>query len=56
MLLLILWIAIYSFFETINFNGEIGVLFQTIDFWTAVVLSVVFAVGSLRHFYRLSSD
>jgi phospholipid-translocating ATPase len=45
MLLLILWITIYSFFNTIDFNDEIGILFQTIDFWTGLVLSVVLAVG-----------
>ncbi len=41
----IVWIAIYSWFDTPDFYDEIGILFGTVDFWGVVVLSVVMAIG-----------
>ena len=45
---MILWIVIYSFFESFDFTDEVQRLFGGVTFWAAVVLSVAIALrGSL---------
>ncbi|RDX49470.1 phospholipid-transporting ATPase 1 [Lentinus brumalis] len=39
------WIAIYSLFESIDFVDEVVILFGELTFWTALLLSVVVALG-----------
>ncbi|KAF9556878.1 phospholipid-transporting ATPase 1 [Agrocybe pediades] len=38
---MMLWIVIFSFFQSVDFNDEVSILFGTIAFWTAVVLAAV---------------
>ena len=40
-LVMIVWIIIYSFFESNDFNDEVTVLFGNVTFWATVVVSVV---------------
>ena len=42
---MLLWIVIYSFFESSDFNDEVVILFGNVPFWTSVVISIVVAVG-----------
>ncbi|KDQ08052.1 hypothetical protein BOTBODRAFT_586296 [Botryobasidium botryosum FD-172 SS1] len=44
-LLMLLWIAIYSAFPSVDFHNEVIILFSTVDFWAAVALSVILAIG-----------
>jgi phospholipid-translocating ATPase len=44
-LVMLLWIAIYSFFTSPQFNREVVILFSTIDFWATVFLAVALALG-----------
>jgi phospholipid-translocating ATPase len=46
MLLICIWITVYSFFESISFNDEVIVLFSTVGFWTTVVFSIILALGT----------
>ncbi|KAH9837972.1 phospholipid-translocating P-type ATPase [Rhodofomes roseus] len=41
---MILWIVIYSFFPTSNFNDEVVILFSEVIFWAVVIISVVIAL------------
>ncbi|KAI0777467.1 phospholipid-translocating P-type ATPase [Trametes elegans] len=43
--IMMLWIAIYSAFPSIDFNDEVVILFGEVTFWTVVVISVVGALG-----------
>ncbi|KAI0635354.1 phospholipid-translocating P-type ATPase [Trametes polyzona] len=43
--IMLVWIAIYSAFESIDFVDEVVVLFGEVTFWAAVLLSVVIALG-----------
>jgi phospholipid-translocating ATPase len=45
MLLMCLWVVVYSFFESIAFNQEVVVLFSTVGFWFTVVFSIILALG-----------
>lgn len=45
---MVLWITVYSFFDTPNFNDEVVVLFGEISFWATVLFSVVVALGKQR--------
>ncbi|CAG7850226.1 Putative phospholipid-transporting ATPase C24B11.12c [Serendipita indica DSM 11827] len=45
MLLMCVWVVVYSFFESISFNQEAIVLFSTIGFWATVVFSIILALG-----------
>jgi phospholipid-translocating ATPase len=49
---MLLWIVIYSFFESSDFNDEVVILFGNVPFWTSVVISIVVAVGE---FYRVET-
>ncbi|KAI0954200.1 hypothetical protein AcV7_007497 [Taiwanofungus camphoratus] len=42
---MLLWIAIYSLFDSINFNDEVVVLFGEVTFWATVLISVIVALG-----------
>ena len=44
-IVMVLWILIYSFFETPNFNDEVIILFSEVSFWATVIASVVIALG-----------
>ncbi|KAG8759000.1 hypothetical protein FRC12_009867 [Ceratobasidium sp. 428] len=44
MAVLLIWIAVYSQFESVDFNDEITILFSTMAFWGAVVLSICVAI------------
>ncbi|TFK47398.1 phospholipid-translocating P-type ATPase [Heliocybe sulcata] len=44
-LVMIIWIAIYSAFESPDFIDEVVVLFSNIIFWASVVVSVVLALA-----------
>lgn len=44
---MLLWIAIYSLFDSINFNDEVVVLFGEVTFWATVLISVIVALGKL---------
>lgn len=46
---MLLWIVIYSFFQSNDFNDEVVILFGNVPFWSSVVISIVIALGkSLR--------
>lgn len=49
---MLLWIVIYSFFESSDFNDEVVVLFGEVTFWATVLISVFAALG--RVFILLS--
>ncbi|KAI8973092.1 phospholipid-transporting ATPase 1 [Trametes punicea] len=42
---MILWIAIYSAFQSIDFVDEVVILFGEVTFWASVLISVVIALG-----------
>lgn len=57
-LVMILWIVIYSFFPSNDFELEFTVLFGEVTFWATVLVSVSIALGSYldlsvnyKHFY-----
>ncbi|EIN05442.1 phospholipid-translocating P-type ATPase [Punctularia strigosozonata HHB-11173 SS5] len=43
-LIMVAWIAIYSFFDTPDFNDEVAILYGGITFWATIVISVVLAL------------
>ncbi|PCH37130.1 phospholipid-translocating P-type ATPase [Wolfiporia cocos MD-104 SS10] len=43
--IMILWITIYSFFDTPNFNDEVIILFGEVTFWATVLISVIIALA-----------
>lgn len=49
---MLLWIVLYSFFETFDFEDEVQRLFGGVTFWVTVGLTVAIA---LREFTKLSS-
>ena len=49
---MLLWIVVYSFFESFDFAHEVGRLFGGVTFWVTVVLAVAIA---LRESTKLSS-
>ncbi|KAH9910954.1 uncharacterized protein B0H18DRAFT_1218567 [Fomitopsis serialis] len=44
-MVMVLWIVVYSFFNTPNFNDEVVVLFSEVTVWAAIIMSVVVALG-----------
>jgi len=42
---MLLWIVIYSFFESHDFNNEVVILFGNIPFWTSVLISIIIALA-----------
>lgn len=47
---MLLWIVIYSFFESSDFNDEVVLLFGNVPFWACVIISVVVALGEFYPF------
>lgn len=47
---MVIWIAIYSLFNSMDFNDEVVVLYGSITFWVTLLLSVVLAVGVYLYF------
>jgi phospholipid-translocating ATPase len=45
MLVMCLWVTVYSFFHTPSFNDEVIILFGTVGFWTTVVITIILAIG-----------
>jgi len=43
---MLLWIIVYSFFSTPDFNGEVTVLFGTMTFWSTVFLTATICLGA----------
>lgn len=50
---MLIWIGIYSLFNSVDFNDEIVVLFGTVGFWVTVVLSTVIALGTVYRPHNL---
>ncbi|KAG8972229.1 hypothetical protein FRB90_010283 [Tulasnella sp. 427] len=50
-LFMIIWIMVYSAFESIDFNNEFILLFSTVDFLATLVLTVVIALAP-RYIYK----
>ncbi|KAI5117600.1 hypothetical protein M0805_006713 [Coniferiporia weirii] len=44
-LIMIIWIPIYSLFNTVDFNDEVVVLYGEITFWATVILATSVALG-----------
>jgi phospholipid-translocating ATPase len=44
-LIMVIWVVIYSFFETPDFNNEAIILFGGITFWATVLVSVTLALS-----------
>lgn len=53
-IIMVLWILIYSFFETSDFNDEVVILFSEVSFWATVLASVVIALGMYRVLYKMT--
>lgn len=45
-IVMVVWIVVYSFFETPNFNDEVIILYSEVSFWATVIASVVIALGT----------
>lgn len=44
-LVMIIWIAIYSAFNSVDFNDEVVVLYGSVTFWATVLLTVIISLG-----------
>ena len=44
-LVMVIWIGIYSLFNSPDFNYEVVVLYGEMTFWATVVVTVVIALG-----------
>jgi len=44
-IVMLLWIVIYSFFQSSDFNDEVVILFGNVQFWSTVVVSVLIALA-----------
>ena len=42
---MLLWIVIYSFFQSSDFNDEVVILFGNVPFWASVIISIIIALG-----------
>lgn len=45
-LVMLLWIIVYSFFSTPDFNEEVTILFGTMTFWSTVFLTATICLGT----------
>ena len=43
---MLLWIVVYSFFSTPDFNDEVTILFGTMTFWSTVFLTATICLGT----------
>ena len=44
---MLLWIAVYSFFQSSDFIDEVVVLFGELTFWTTVLITVFICLSKL---------
>ena len=51
---MLIWISIYSAFNTIDFNDEVVVLYGDFTFWGTIFLTFVIALGKISRFSRMS--
>jgi phospholipid-translocating ATPase len=51
-LIMMLWITVYSFFQSSDFIDEVIILFGGVTFWVTVVFAVALALRKLRYFLR----
>jgi len=42
---MLLWIVVYSFLQSSDFNDEVVILFGNVPFWASVVISIIIALG-----------
>ena len=42
---MLLWIVIYSFFQSNDFNDEVVIFFGNVPFWASVIISIIIALG-----------
>ena len=45
---MLLWIVIYSFFQSNDFNDEVVILFGNVPFWASVIISIIIALGEFH--------
>ena len=51
-LIMLLWIIVYSFFSTPDFNEEVTILFGTMTFWSTVFLSATICLGTTLNLHQ----
>ena len=51
-LIMLLWIIVYSFFSTPDFNEEVTILFGTMTFWSTVFLTATICLGTTFPIYN----
>ena len=54
MLVMLLWILIYSFFMSADFMDKVLILFGSIQFWATVLITALFALGTYINFPLLN--
>lgn len=50
-LVMVIWIGIYSLFNSPDFNYEVVVLYGEVTFWATVSLTLVIAIGEAVSFF-----
>lgn len=55
-IVMVLWIVVYSFFPSNDFNQEVVILFGEVTFWVTVVISVAVALGLSLSFVSSSQS
>jgi phospholipid-translocating ATPase len=40
------WVAIYSFYDSVDFTQEVVILFGEVSFWTTVIFTILVALGN----------
>ena len=45
-LVMLIWISIYSAFNSVDFNDEVVVLFGEITFWATVIVTMAVTLGN----------
>lgn len=53
---MLIWIAIYSAFNSIDFNDEVVVLYGEVTFWATVLVTTCVALGKIIHYDQMSSS
>lgn len=48
---MVIWIGIYSLFNSPDFNYEVVVLYGEVTFWATVFLTLVIAIGEAVSFF-----
>lgn len=52
--MMIIYIAIYSLFDTVDFNDEVVVLYGEVTFWATVIMSFALCLGMFIYLLRTS--